>query len=297
MQISFIGLGDVGSRFSAGVSAGGKACVVGYDLKLGQADFSEKEERCRAAGVRLAESPAQAVAGSDIIIAATSCAEAIDTAKMYLPYLHSGQSYLDINSAVPEIKQTLAELVKDSGAAFADGGIMGSPLNGGHRVEVVLSGPAARSVSAALNDCGMNTRFISDTVGRASSLKILRSIFTKGLEALLLESYSAAFAYGVLDEVKGSILHILTKEDLDVMFGRMLRTDVVHAKRRALEVGAVAEMLQEAGMDATMSEAACKKLLWSEQSGAKEHFAGKTPEAYLPVVEYFSALRREESEQ
>lgn len=291
IQIGFIGLGDVGSRFSAGVASSGNAQVVGYDLKLGQAEFSEKENRCREAGVKLVSSPKELVDGCDILIAATSCAEAIDTLKMYLPYIKPNQMYVDINSAVPQIKQTLADMVCAVGAEFCDGGIMGSPLNGGHKVQVVLSGAQADKLSENLNFCGMNTRFIAREVGRATSLKILRSIFTKGLEALLIESYSAAYAYGVLDEVKASIFHILTKEDLDIMFGRMLRTDVVHSLRRAWEVGDVADMLRDAGMDCTMSKAAYEKLLWSSSSGVKEHFQGKTPEEYLPVVEYFASIR------
>lgn len=292
MQIGFIGLGDVGSRFSAGVALGGRAEVVGYDERLGQSEFADKEARCREGGVRLAETARQVIDGSDIIIAATSCARAIETAKQYLPYLTPGQIYVDINSAVPEIKREIAALVNGAGARFADGGIMGSPLQGGHRVEVLLSGAPAEEVSAALNGCGMNTRFIAREVGRASGLKILRSIFTKGLEALLIEAYSSAYAYGVLDEVKSSILHILTKEDLDVMLGRMLRTDVVHAERRALEVGAVADMLRNAGMDSTMSRAAYEKLMWSARCGLREHFQGETPEEYMPVVEYLAGLRQ-----
>ena len=47
MQIGFVGLGDVGSRFSSGVADFGKADVVGYDTRLGLKEFSDKEERCR----------------------------------------------------------------------------------------------------------------------------------------------------------------------------------------------------------------------------------------------------------
>ncbi len=293
MQITFIGLGDVGSRFSAGVSDAGKAVVVGYDSRLGEKGFEDKEERCRTHGVKLAEKDSDAVIGSDIIIAATSCSRAISTAEQYLPYMKPGQMYVDINSAVPEIKEEIAKMMNAKGIDFCDGGIMGSPLNGGVHVEVVMSGPKAKWLTEQLNECGMNTRFISETVGRGSSLKILRSIFTKGLEALLIETYSSAYRYGVLDEVKGSIVHILTKENPETNFARMLRTNVVHSRRRAEEVGDVAKMLENAGMNHTMSSASYEKLMWAYNTGIKEVFDGKIPEDVMEVVKFYAALKED----
>ncbi len=293
MQIGFVGLGDVGSRFSSGVSDFGKAAVVGYDSRLGLEEFADKEERCRQHNVRLVEKPEDVIYGSDIVIAATSCSRAVSTAEQYLPYLRPGQMYVDINSAVPEIKQEISEMMLAKGVDFCDGGIMGSPLNGGVRVEVVMSGPKAEWLVKTLNECGMNTRFISETVGRGSSLKILRSIFTKGLEALLIETYSSAYYYGVLDEVKGSIVHILTKENPETNFARMLRTNVVHSYRRAQEVGDVAKMLENAGLNHTMSDASYKKLMWAYDTGIKEVFDGKIPDDVMDVVKFYSQLKEE----
>lgn len=291
IKIAFIGLGDVGSRFSSGLKRAGKAEVIGYDLRKGKEEFRDKEERCREYGVTIVNDPEEAVKGCDIIIAATSCSRALKTVKMFAPYLTAGQIYVDLNSAVPEIKEEIAEIVYETGAQFADGGIMETPMTAWEKSQVVLSGKPAEELSKTLNECGMNTRFISTEVGRASSLKILRSIFTKGIEALLIEAYSSAYHYGVLDEVKSSIRHILTKQDPETMFARMLRTDVVHAKRRADEVGDVAKMLHNINMDSTMSEAAYRKLMWSAGSGIKEHFGGAIPEEVMPVVDYFSKLR------
>lgn len=296
MRIGFIGLGDVGSRFSSGIVKESNADAVGYDKKFGLEEFSEKEARCKEHNVAFAYSMEELVKQSDILISATSCAEAIETAEEALPYLREGQYYIDVNSAVPEIKRRVRDLVETSGARFVDGGIMGSPLNGWHKAPIVMSGPQAQFVVDALKRCGMNIKNVGSEVGQASSLKILRSIFTKGLESLLIESLSSAYAYGVMEEVLSSIIHILTKEPLEDMFGRMICTDVVHAKRRALEVGAVADMLEAAGRDCTMSRASFEKLMWSSKCGVKERFDSKTPDDFREVIRYFASLQHANKE-
>ena len=293
MVIGFIGLGDVGSRFSSGITREGGAQTVGFDLKFGLKEFQEKENRCREYGVQLMPTMEAMVAKADIILAATSCADAIKTAEDAIPYLRQGQYYVDVNSAIPPIKRQLKEMIEATGAIFVDGGILDSPMNGWHKIPVALSGESAHVVADILNGYGMNMRNVGPDVGQASGLKILRSIFTKGLEALLLETFSSAWHYGVMDDVYGSIQEMLAREPINTMFERMVTTDVVHAERRAKEVGAVAEMLRLEHMDATMSQAAYEKLMWSARCGLKEHFEGKTPDDYKTVVAYLETLRSE----
>lgn len=293
MVIGFIGLGDVGSRFSGGIARDGGASALGFDLRLGQEGFRDKQQRCEECGVKLAQSKQALVEGSDILISATSCAGAVETARDYLPWLRPGQYYVDVNSAVPGIKEEIRKLVEARGVHFVDGGIMDSPMNGWHRIPVALSGKYAGYVAEVLNGYGMNMRNVGPEVGQASSLKILRSIFTKGLEALLIETFSAAYHYGVMDDVYASIQEMLTREPIVPMFERMVTTDVVHAYRRAKEVGAVADMLDAERFDSTMSRAAFTKLMWSAESGVKEYFNEKIPEDYREVVKYFASLRTE----
>lgn len=290
MVIGFIGLGDVGSRFSSGITREG-AATLGFDKKYGLERFREKEERCKENGVRFAASAQELVSGSDIILVATSCAEALETADEILPFLRKGQHYVELNSAIPSIKREIQDKVEERGAHFVDGGILDTPLNGWHKIPVALSGECAGAVADALNAYGMNMRNVGPKVGQASGLKVLRSIFTKGIEALLLETFVSAYHYDVLDEVYGSIQEMLTREPICPMLERMVTTDAVHASRRAKEVGAVADMLRGDHMDATMSQAAFEKLTASAASGQKEHFDAKEPENYLDVVRYLAQLR------
>lgn len=293
MVIGFIGLGDVGSRFSSGIKKEGKADVVGFDAKIGRPDFGEKEERCRTHGVRLMGSIKELMEEAGLVIAVTSCADAVKTVEEALPYVRPEQYYCDFNSAVPSVKRVIQEKVETAGGRFVDGGILDTPMNGWHKIPVGVSGRYAQDAVDILNSCGMNLRNIGPDVGQASGLKILRSIFTKGLEALLLETFTSAYHYGVLENVYGSIQEMLLREPICPMFERMVTTDVVHARRRAKEVGDVAEMLRGDHLDCTMSQAAFEKLTWSAECGVKEHFGGMIPDSYMEVVHYLETLRTE----
>lgn len=230
---------------------------------------------------------------ADLVIAVTSCAAALQTEESAHPFLRPGQYYLDFNSAVPSVKKQIQERVEETGAIFVDGGILDTPMNGGHRIPVGVSGARAQEVVDILNSYGMNLRRIGPDVGQASGLKILRSIFTKGLEALLLETFTSAYHYGVLPDVYGSIQEMLEREPICPMFERMVTTDVIHAERRAREVGGVADMLRDDRLENTMSRAAYEKLMWSANCGVKEHFNARIPEDYTEVVQYLAALRTE----
>ena len=92
MVIAFIGLGEVGSTYSSGLARNG-ATVKGYDIKF---DTEGKEnfvnyQKCLDAGVQLVDSPKELIEGSDIIIAVTSCSQAMETAAMYKPFLKKEQ--------------------------------------------------------------------------------------------------------------------------------------------------------------------------------------------------------------
>src|SRR3546814_3110369 len=69
-------------------------------------------------------------------------------------------------------------------------------------VPVLLSGTQADDAAAALGDLGFsNIRIVGGDVGRASTIKMLRSVMVKGIEALTAEMVLAARNADVADEV------------------------------------------------------------------------------------------------
>src|SRR3546814_14190298 len=75
----------------------------------------------------------------------------------------------------------------------------------GHQVPMLLAGPAAAEAAERLAPLGMRVEVVGDTVGQASTIKMSRSVFMKGIEAILCESLVAADRAGVADRVLASI--------------------------------------------------------------------------------------------
>ncbi len=282
MVIAFIGLGEVGSTYSSGLARNG-ATVKGYDIKFHTEGMTQFEP-CREAGVELVHSPKELIEGSDIIIAVTACSLAMETAAMYKPYLTSQQRYVELNSTVPELVNQVETFLGDC-CTFVDGTTLCSPSQFGVATPITMSGPHGERTAQDLNAYGMNIRYLGDQNGQASAFKVLRSIFTKGLESILIESIASARYYGIAEEIFQSIVSFLSDEPTAQTLALMIETDVVHAKRRGDEISEINEMLKNAGLDHTMSEASTKKLYWLASLGLREQFGGKKAATMYDAVD------------
>lgn len=278
MVIAFIGLGEVGSTYSSGLARNG-ATVKGYDIKF---DTEGKEnfvnyQKCKEAGVQMVDSPKELIEGSDIIISVTACSLAMETAAMYKPFLKKEQRYCEWNSTVPDLVRKVQDFLGDC-CTFVDCCTLCSPSMFGVATPCCSCGPVGEQTANELNAYGMNIRYLGDSIGQASAFKVIRSIFTKTLEATLVESLACARYYGVENEIFQSIVDFLTDEPTDETLAMMVRTNMIHAKRRGDEICEIAEMEKEAGLENTMAEAATKKLYWLASFGFKEKFGGKKAE-------------------
>lgn len=283
MIVSFIGLGEVGSTYSAGL-AKNSVKVKGYDLKFHDVAEKEKFLSCAEAGVELVKSPEELIVGSDIVIAVTSCTQAIETAEMYKPFLKENQIYIELNSAVPSIKDKVRAILEPV-CEFVDGATLSSPSQFGVATPIVMSGKKGQEVSEKLNASGMNIKYLGDQVGQASAYKVIRSIFTKSLESCVIETMHAARKYGIAEELFESIVEFVSGEPTDETLALMVRTNVVHAKRRGDEIAEIAEMLKNDGLDNSMATGATKKLYWLASLGLKEKFNSKKAESMYDVID------------
>jgi len=283
MVVSFIGLGEVGSTFSTGLAEKGVK-VKGYDLKFHDPVEKDKFIPYGEAGVELVKGPKELIEGSDVIFAATSCAQAVETAEMYKPYLKNGQIYIDLNSAIPDVKKKLSEMLSDT-CSFLDGAIMNFPKQFGLKCLIVVSGPMAKQMVGTLNSIGMNTSYIGEEIGQASAFKVVRSIFTKGLESVLIECMQAARTCGIADQIFDSVVSYLSDKPVRNTLEVSVITNPVHVKRRALEIDGVNEMLEKLGVNNIISKATSQKLHWLEEADVKGRLGGKEPVAMMEVID------------
>ncbi len=147
----------------------------------------------------------------------------------------------------------------------------------GIRVPMLLGGAAARELAAVLNGWGMDAKPVSDELGVASAIKMCRSVMIKGLEALVIESYATARAYGVEDHVLPTLAETFPSIDWNKQGAYFFSRVVQHGKRRAEEMREAANTVREAGFDPFMAAAIADKQQWvaDEAAAARVRRAGE----------------------
>jgi len=274
---------------AAGLLDAGVASVAAYDILVDDPTTRDAwAAKAGMAGAIACTSVQVAVADADLILSTVTSERALDAAAMAAPYLHSGQFYLDLNSCSPGKKAAASEHVDRTGARYVDVAVMDTVPGRGHRVPMLLAGPAAEDAAERLAPFGMTLEVVGDRVGQASTIKMARSVFMKGIEAILCESLVAADRAGVADRVLASIQG--TFPDLDwrqlatYHMGRM----ALHGRRRAIEMDSVADTLRDLGLDPFTAEATGKRQMWTAELGLRERFAAAPPAS---LEEFLAAVR------
>lgn len=135
----------------------------------------------------------------------------------------------------------------------------------------MYSGPHALAAQPLLEALGFtDVRVVGDEVGRASAIKMIRSVMVKGLEALSEECASAAEAAGVFDEVMAS----LDASERNVGWAERVAYNrermATHGLRRAAEMEEVSATLRDLGIEPALSEATVKRQRAAGEKGRNE---------------------------
>jgi 3-hydroxyisobutyrate dehydrogenase-like beta-hydroxyacid dehydrogenase len=207
-------------------------------------------------GITECASDADASRGAAVVLALTSAHEAKDTLTQALPGVGHDAIYADLNTASAGLKADLAGLAAAAGIAFADVALMATVPGNGLRTPMLVSGPAAEPYARALGHLGATVEVLPGPAGAASARKLVRSVFYKGLAAAVVEALRAARAAGCEDWVRDNI-----RAELDgfsaATLDRLEQGSIRHARRRADEMAASADLLRELGVPpriATASE-------------------------------------------
>jgi 3-hydroxyisobutyrate dehydrogenase-like beta-hydroxyacid dehydrogenase len=196
---------------------------------------------------------ATAVAGADVVLSVNAAAVAVEVVREALSALDADALYADLNTAAPALKRELAIL---AGNRFADVALLGPVPAKGIATPALASGPGAQEFAAALAPLGMPVTVVSDQAGDAAAMKLVRSVFMKGLAASAVESVAAAEAAGHGDWLKDEIAAVIGRPLLD----RLLEGSRAHAARRVDEMEAAAELLVEFGVEPRIARASAELL-------------------------------------
>lgn len=259
-RVALIGFGEAGGVFGEALAKRGVG-VSAYDILIEAADSRPALlQKAARAGVTCCTSLHRAVQSSELVISAVTARSSGEVAQGAAAALSTGQAYLDINSVSPATKIANARLIEASGADFIEAAVMAPVIPQALEVPMLLGGPRASDWLAALRGLGLNASVIDERVGIASAVKMCRSILIKGLEALALESLSAARRFGAEQAVLASLHRSFPHMGWDAALPDYLISRVAeHGRRRAAEMREVASTLEAVGVEPVMARATAER--------------------------------------
>lgn len=262
-NVGLIGYGEVGKILAAALKAGGVAKVVAYDRLLArQPHDAAMQAHAKSHAVILAASLAEAVAQSDLVISAVTASETFSVARGVAAAVRQGTWLMDVNSASVETKVGCSQLVDAAGGFYVEAAVMTSVPPYGIGVPMLLGGPHAAAIAPALTAMGFSIGAAFEKPGVASAIKMCRSIMIKGMEALVIESFTTARAYGVEQFVLDSLTETFPSLDWerqgDYFFSRVIQ----HGKRRAEEMREVAKTVAHVELDPWMATGTAERQAW-----------------------------------
>jgi 3-hydroxyisobutyrate dehydrogenase-like beta-hydroxyacid dehydrogenase len=106
--------------------------------------------------------------------------------------------YLDANAVSPATASAVGDVVREGGATWVDGGIIGSPPGPGGGTRLYLSGQGAGVLATLFAESPLQVVVLTEGgPTAASAVKMAYAAWTKGSAALLLAARAAARASGV----------------------------------------------------------------------------------------------------
>ncbi len=231
MRIAIIGLGEVGRCYAKPLHE------AGFELTLCEARPSPAATELAAQwGLPIHDKPGAWLASAQWVLSCVTGAQALAVVEQVVPHLAAGAALADFTTARADVKRRAAAHAAGHGVRYVDTAIMGAISLNWVRTPLLASGDGADELKALLEQAGGRVQAIQGgTAGDAISLKILRSVFTKGMEALSVELLTSAEKQGVRHKLYEQLSDI-DQTPLRSFIDMLVRTHVVHAKRRAHEV-------------------------------------------------------------
>jgi 3-hydroxyisobutyrate dehydrogenase-like beta-hydroxyacid dehydrogenase len=270
MKVGFIGFGEVATTISKGLRD--KAVEIYTSLEGRTPRTCSLAEKT---GVNICEDQIEVAKNSDILISTVTPSQAVEVARAVGKY--SKGVYADINNVSPKTVEEALSYIENG--KTVDAAIMGSIKRLGFNVPIIVSGSSAIQFMK-LNKYGMNIKVIGPEIGQASTLKMLRSSYTKSVSALLFESLYSAYKLGLDEELLKSLEETECPGFRESAISR-ITSSAFHAERRAQELYEILDMISEYS-DPMISKATAEFFnMLTKKLGKLE----KTPEDYKNIFE------------
>lgn len=293
MRVGFIGFGEAGFAIGNGLQSAGVEQLFAYDIATGSPDRGPQiRGRAQQAGATLVSGSAVLAQSCDVLFSTVTSSSALDAARQTARFLEARHTYADLNSVSPALKREIDAVVSATGATFIESAVMAPVAPYGHRVPMLIGGPAAPRFVEAMMPFGMRLEVVEGRVGKAAAVKMCRSVVVKGIEALLAECVLGASQYDADEKVFGSLQETWPGIDWKALADYTMNRLVVHGERRAREMEEVAETLRAIGVEPMMAEATARRQQWSASLDLKSRFGPEGPATYGDVLDVLAARSR-----
>lgn len=285
MKIGFIGFGEAAYCISIGLKDEGIRDIIAYDVMMTHSEIGKViEGRAAEAGVALLGSSAEVVKQADILFVAVPSSYAMDVCNEIYDHLKADQIYADVSASTPVVKEQVWNRVRDTGVLFVDAAMLGSLPLDKHKVPIMASGNGAAALSEVMTPYGMRITCTSEKAGDASAIKLIRSIFMKGIAGLMLEMLQASEHYQVSEQVVKSVGNSLDGIAFQSHLDRLITGTAIHAKRRAAEIKGSIQLCDEAGIECPMTLASKNKHDLLDSYNFPEKFQGTQPKKWQEIL-------------
>jgi len=284
VKIGFIGFGEAASIFSKEMSNKGAEIRI-YDVLISQKGGLEViKKRILNDNIQI-NSLEEVIIKSDYILSTVPSQFARNVAKECAEYLKPNKVYIDLNSTSPFVKIEISRIIQSLKANFVEGAILGAIGVNGSKTRILTTGEKGKEVAEIFNNLGLNVSYYSTEVGKASMFKMLRSIFSKGLEALILECLIAGKKAGIEKDLWDDITDFISKKPFDQIAANWIKTHVIAHERRYHEVLQVVETMKKIGVEPVITSSTKNFFRRSLSLGMKEAFPEK-PDSFEKVIDF-----------
>jgi len=284
IKIGFIGFGEAASIFSKEMSNKGAEIRV-YDILITQKNGLEIiRSRILNNNIQI-NSLKEVIIKSDYILSTVPSQFAKNVAKECAEHLKPNKVYIDLNSTSPFVKIEIGRIIESSKADFVEGAILGAVGITGPKTHALTTGEKGKEVAEIFTNLGLNFSYYSPKIGKASMFKMLRSIFSKGIEAMLLEFLIAGKKAGMEKDLWKDIISFLSEKSFDKIAANWMQTHVLAYERRYHEITQVIETMKELGIEPIMTSGTEAFFRRSLSLELKENFL-KKPDSFEEVIDF-----------
>ena len=190
MRVAFLGMGIMGSRMAANLAKAGFEVVV----------WNRTRERAEATGLPVADSPAEAAAGADVVITmvvdAPQVEEVLDAAA---GGIRDGALVVDMSTIPPTASAAIAERLRGRGVRFLDAPVTGSKpkaedgtltiIVGGDEADVAEARPLFEAMGETIVHVG--------PTGHGSMAKLLNNAVAAVNALAVAQAFEAGEEFGL----------------------------------------------------------------------------------------------------